>query len=128
MPAIDDNTQLLIRTKWFLRAKIAVCTFFVVILVPWYKSRRADADEECEAGKKTECAEDLHFLMFMFSPLFMYFGLTLLSAVIVMLSYNNHMKMLEGNGRQNADFQNTYGCAYRIGCGLDVFIVCYTLF
>ena len=40
----------------------------------------------------------------------------------------NHMKMLASNGRQNTDFQETYGTCYRVGSGLDVFIVCDTLF
>ena len=48
MTDIHGNEQLLVRTKWFLRAKISVCIFVVVILVPWYKSVKSNIMDECE--------------------------------------------------------------------------------
>ena len=38
------NESLLLRAKWFIRAKIAFCAFFVIVLVPWYKAKSAAAD------------------------------------------------------------------------------------
>ena len=98
------NENLLLRTKWFIRGKIAACTFFLIILVPWYKSSSADATEECAAGNQDSCDEHRKFLMFMFSPLFIYFGITLINAIVAQISFMNHMKNLESNGRQNDDF------------------------
>ena len=53
---MDTNAdQLLLRTKWFLRMKITFCALFMILLVPWYKSKSASIEESCGDSNSKDC-------------------------------------------------------------------------
>ena len=65
----------------FVRFKMAICLVGMSFLLPWCSNNLKKVQIECEGIASKNCTLKRNFIMFMFSPLMIYFGILFIIAI-----------------------------------------------